>query len=131
MPIPSPSVSNLPRVASVNNLSPECTPTSNADAVELTITQPEPTRTESQTSTQSSFVRDDTFLENNLPLLNVPNPDKHLKIFYYNARSLDELKIVSENEPPDIFCIVETWLSNTIADNEIVLPNVYGVMVVF
>ena len=60
-------------------------------------------------------------------LLNVPNPDKHLKIFYYNARSLipkfDELKIVSEIESPDIFCIEETWLSNTISDNEIVLPN--------
>ena len=75
MPIPSPSVSDLPRVASVNNLSPEYTPTSNtsnADAVELTIPQPEPTRTESQTSAQSSSVRvegDDTFLENNLPLL--------------------------------------------------------------
>ena len=61
-------------------------------AVELTITKPEPIRTESKTNTQSSYEGDDIFEEQPSPanagrLLNISNPNKHLKIFYYNARS--------------------------------------------
>ena len=52
---------------------------------------------------------------------------KHLKLLYYNARSLlpkmDELKGLSEVESPDAICIVETWLSDSISDNELVLSG--------
>ena len=70
----------------------QCTPTSDCDAVELTITQREPTRTESQTSTQSRDEGDDIFGEqpsraNAGRLINISIPNKHLKIFYYNVRS--------------------------------------------
>ena len=47
-----------------------------------------------------------------------------LSIVYYNARScLPELDDVSVAESPDIICVVETWLSNSISDYEIVLPG--------
>ena len=47
-----------------------------------------------------------------------------LSIVYYNAGScLPELDDVSVAESPDIICVVETWLSNSISDNEIVLPG--------
>ena len=36
---------------------------------------------------------------------------------------LDDIRAVSVAESPDIICIVETWLSNSISDNEIVLPG--------
>ena len=34
---------------------------------------------------------------------------------------MDELKGLSEVESPDVICIVETWLSDSISDNELVL----------
>ena len=47
----------------------------------------------------------------------------HLHILYYNARSLlsklDELRATVTLEQPHIVCIVETWLSPDIADNEL------------
>ena len=47
-----------------------------------------------------------------------------LSIVYYNARShLPELDDVSVAESPDIICVVETWLSNSLSDYEIVLPG--------
>ena len=50
-----------------------------------------------------------------------------LSIVYYNARSrlpkLDDIRAVSVAESPDIICVVETWLSNSISDYEIVLPG--------
>ena len=36
---------------------------------------------------------------------------------------MDELKSLSEVESPDAICIVETWLSDSISDNELVLPG--------
>ena len=50
-----------------------------------------------------------------------------LNIVYYNARSLlpklDDLKGIIETESPDIICIVETWLSSDILDNELAVSN--------
>ena len=50
-----------------------------------------------------------------------------MNIVYYNARSLlpkiDELRAITETESPDVICIVETWLSNDISDNELVIPD--------
>ena len=47
-------------------------------------------------------------------------------ILYYNARSLipkiDELRAIAEAKHPDIIYIVESWLSDEIQDNELVLP---------
>ena len=47
----------------------------------------------------------------------------HLHILYYNARSLlsklDKLRATVTLEQPHIVCIVETWLSPVIADNEL------------
>ena len=41
-------------------------------------------------------------------------PDKHLRILYFNARSLypklDELRALCDMEKPDILSITETWL---------------------
>ena len=52
---------------------------------------------------------------------------KRLKLLYYNARSLlpkkDELKGLHEVESPDVICIVETWLSDSISDNELALSG--------
>ena len=46
---------------------------------------------------------------------------------YYNVQSLlpklDELRIVCETEKPGIVCIVESWLDNSISDNEISIPT--------
>ena len=47
-----------------------------------------------------------------------------LSIVYHNARSrLPELDDVSVAESPDIICVVETWLSNSLSDYEIVLSG--------
>ena len=50
-----------------------------------------------------------------------------LNILYYNARSLipklDELRLECVNRQPDIVCIVETWLDDTVSDNELLLPD--------
>ena len=46
-----------------------------------------------------------------------------LSVICYNARSLipkiDELRAIAEAKHPDIICIVESWLSNAIQDNEL------------
>ena len=46
-----------------------------------------------------------------------------LNILYFNARSLlpkvDELRALVEQKSPHIICIVESWLSESIEDNEI------------
>ena len=53
--------------------------------------------------------------------------NKTLGILYYNARSLlaklDDIRVLSAAESPDIICVVETWLSNSISDAELALPN--------
>lgn len=45
-------------------------------------------------------------------------PDKHLRILYFNARSLcrrlDELHALCEMERPEVVCITETWLCDDI-----------------
>ena len=54
---------------------------------------------------------------------------KHnLNILYYNAArslipKLDELRLECVNRQPDIVCIVETWLDDTVSDNELLLPD--------
>ena len=49
--------------------------------------------------------------------------NKTLGILYYNARSLlpklDDIRVLSAAESPDIICVVETWLSNSISDAEL------------
>ena len=44
-------------------------------------------------------------------------PDKHLRILYFNARSLyhklDELRALCDMEKPDIVSITETWCMRT------------------
>ena len=48
-------------------------------------------------------------------------------ILYYNVRSLlpklDELMATCLSHKPDIICLVETWLDETITDKELSLPN--------
>lgn len=48
---------------------------------------------------------------------------KHLTVLYYNAGSLlpkmDELQANVLSQKPNIICIVETWLSEDISDNEL------------
>ena len=48
-------------------------------------------------------------------------------VLYYNARSLlpkpEELKANCLTHKPDIICVVETWLDETITDNELSLSN--------
>ena len=59
--------------------------------------------------------------------INCKKPREHVNIMYYNVRSLlpklDELRIVCETEKPGIVCIVESWLDNSISDNEISIPT--------
>ena len=57
----------------------------------------------------------------------VSSQSGELSVIYYNARSLipkiDELRAIAEAKHPDIICIVESWLSNEIQDNELVISN--------
>ena len=50
-----------------------------------------------------------------------------LIIVYYNARSLlpkiDELRAITEIKSPNVICIVESWLSSDISDNELVIQD--------
>ena len=41
-------------------------------------------------------------------------------------------KFITETESPDVICIVETWLSNDISDNELVIRflDVTGIVMV-
>ena len=59
--------------------------------------------------------------------INCQKTREHVNIMYYNVRSLlpklDELRIVCETEKPGIVCIVESWLDNSISDNEISIPT--------
>ena len=54
-------------------------------------------------------------------------PSDLCNIVYYNARSLlpklDELWAVAEATNPDVICIVESWLSHEILDDEIAIDN--------
>ena len=38
-------------------------------------------------------------------------------------QKLEELRALSETESLQIICIVETWLSNVISDNELMIPD--------
>ena len=57
------------------------------------------------------------------------NPDnsaKHdINILYYKARSLfpkiDELQFECANRRPDIVCIVESWIDNSVTNGELLL----------
>ena len=53
--------------------------------------------------------------------------NEQLHIIHYNARSmlpkLDELRAVCKATKPDIICIVETWLDDSISDNDISLSD--------
>ena len=53
--------------------------------------------------------------------------DTGLSIWYYNARSLlpklDELHATALSQKPDLICIVETWLSDDVIDNELLLSG--------
>ena len=52
---------------------------------------------------------------------------KDFNVIYFNARSLlpklDELRTLVEMEKPSIVCVVETWLSEDITDEEISISN--------
>ncbi len=52
---------------------------------------------------------------------------KQLTVLYDNARSilpkLDELRACVLSQKPDLVCIVESWLSEDVTDNEILLPD--------
>ena len=65
------------------------------------------------------------FGKQSVPLLHHNASNDHLSIFYFNARSiipkLDELKAIVEAEQPLVVCIVETWLSVDISNNEIAI----------
>ena len=48
-------------------------------------------------------------------------------VLYYNARSLipkmDELRTIVESQRPSVICVVETWLSEEVSDQEISLSE--------
>ena len=52
---------------------------------------------------------------------------KQISILYFNARSmknkLDELKIMVKDKKPNVIAIVETWLTEDIFDNELVIED--------
>ena len=52
---------------------------------------------------------------------------KQLTVLYYNARSilpkLEELRACVLFQKPDLVCIVESWLSEDVTDNEILLHD--------
>ena len=61
----------------------------------------------------------------NLPSNN--DRDRTLTVMYFNARSLlpklDELRMLAVDSNPDIICIVETWLSQDITNEEVSIPG--------
>ena len=65
--------------------------------------------------------------ENSLRTADLSNNANNFNVLYYNAKSLipkmDELRAIVESQRPSVICIVETWLSNEIRDQEISLPE--------
>jgi len=65
--------------------------------------------------------------ENSLRTADLSNNANNFNVLYYNARSLipkmDELRAIVESQRPSVICIVETWLSSEIRDQEISLPE--------
>ena len=62
------------------------------------------------------------------PIADSANPvADQLQILYFNARSLvpklDYLRVLCAAQLPDIVCITETWLDNSISDNELTIPG--------
>ena len=57
----------------------------------------------------------------------IPTSKSLLSIIYFNARSLlpniDELRAIAEADSPNILCVVESWLSNDISDNELAIDQ--------
>ena len=57
----------------------------------------------------------------------IGRPDCGLEIIYFNARSilpkLDELRLLCADSSPHVVCIVETWLDDSVFDNELTIPN--------
>ena len=51
----------------------------------------------------------------------------NLKILYYNARSIlpkfDELRLSADTLKSHFICIVETWLSKEVGNNELFIPG--------
>ena len=50
-----------------------------------------------------------------------------LQVPYFNGRSLlpklDRLRVLCAAQVPDIVCITETWLDNSIYDNDFTIPG--------
>ena len=59
--------------------------------------------------------------------MNNVSSEKQLHILYYNARSvlskMDELRATMSTQHPHIVCVVETWLSPDISDNELQISD--------
>ena len=57
----------------------------------------------------------------------IGRPDCGLEIIYFNARSivpkLDELRLLCAESSPHVVCIVETWLDDSVFDNELTISN--------
>ena len=68
-----------------------------------------------------------TSVTDSINVQGVSSQSGELSVIYYNARSLipkiDELRAIAEAKHPDIICIVESWLSDEIQDNELVISN--------
>ena len=51
----------------------------------------------------------------------------HLSFLLFNVRSLlpkiDELRIICASSNPDVVCVVETWLCDSISDCELSIPG--------
>ena len=69
-----------------------------------------------------SPVRGNTSVNVSVNMEHIVN-DKGLHVLYYNARSvlskMDELRATMSIQQPHIVCVVETWLSPDILDNEL------------
>jgi len=67
------------------------------------------------------------------PVISLPRPPKSstccksLSVLYFNCRSVlpkhDELVALCLSNRPDVICLVETWLSTDILDNEVAIPH--------
>ena len=62
------------------------------------------------------------------PYLNVKNcACSNINLFYFNVHSLlpkiDNLRAICTIYSPDIFCIVESWLNDTIVDSEVTIQG--------
>ena len=87
-----------------------------------------PPTMEGASSHKSQVTVNDSHVKSQLQTIgSIGRPDCGLEIIYFNARSIlpkhDELRLLCADSSPRVVCIVETWLDDSVFDNELTISN--------